>query len=134
MCIRDSLQGFDVKGLTEEGQRDAVGSQRRFNDVWNVAFVGVLVEVIEGLAAGLLMAAQVIVGAVGDAPQLSPAEGEEIFDISGRFGVCLLYTSPGVQRKNGSGAPPGRIRGGRRLPAALPETGLCQANLAGDGD
>ena len=46
-----------------------------------------LIEIGQVLAAGLLMAAQVVVRAVGNAPQLAPfGEGEGVFDVGGGAG------------------------------------------------
>ena len=81
------LQLLNVKGLAEEGQGHAVGAQGGLHDVGNVALVGLLVEVLKGFAAGFLMAAQVVVGPVGDAPELAPAEGEQVLDVGGGLGV-----------------------------------------------
>ena len=81
------FQLFDIKGFAEEGESHPVGAQRGLYDVGNVAFVGLLIEIFERFAAGLLMTAKVVVGAVGDAPKLAPAEGEEILNIGGRLGV-----------------------------------------------
>ena len=77
-----------VVGLAQEGQRHTVTAQRRLDDVGDVVLVGLAVEVLQALAGSLLMAAQVVVGAVGNAPQLAPVgEREGIFDISGGTAV-----------------------------------------------
>ena len=65
-----------VIGLAQEGQGHTVAAQRRLDDVGDVMLVAILVVVLQGLTGGLLMAAQVIIGAVSDAPQLAPAAAE----------------------------------------------------------
>ena len=74
--------------LHQKGEGDAVGAERGLDDIGNIVFVLLLVKVGEVLAGMVLMLLEVVVGAVGNAPQLAPAEREEIFK------VCLLYTSP----------------------------------------
>ena len=77
-----------VVGLAQESQRHAVAAQRGLDDVGDVVLVGLAVEILEALAGGLLMAAQVVVGAVGDAPQLAPVgEGEGVLDVGGGAAV-----------------------------------------------
>ena len=77
-----------VVGLAQESQRHAVAAQRRLDDVGDVVLVGLAVEVLEALAGGLLMAAQVVVGAVGDAPQLAPiGKREGVLDVGGGAAV-----------------------------------------------
>ena len=50
--------------------------------------VGILVEIAQILAGGLLVTTEVIVRTVGDAPQLAPVgEREGVFDIRGGTGV-----------------------------------------------
>ena len=79
---------FLVVGLAQEGQGHAVAAQRGLDDIGDVVLVLLLVEIGQVLAAGLLMAAQVVVGAVGDAPQLTPVgEGEGILNVGGGPGV-----------------------------------------------
>ena len=77
-----------VVGLAQEGQRHTVAAQRGLDDVGDVVLVGLGVEVLQALAGSLLMAAQVVVGAVGNAPQLAPVgEREGVFDIGGGAAV-----------------------------------------------
>ena len=71
----------------EEGEGDAVGAERRLDDIGDVFLARLLVKVFHALARFFLMRAQVEVGAVGDAPQLAPAEGEQKLEIRGRLGV-----------------------------------------------
>ena len=77
-----------VVGLAQEGQRHTVTAQRRLDDVGDVVLVRLGVEVLEALAGGLLMAAQVVVGAVCNAPQLAPVgEREGVLDVGGGAAV-----------------------------------------------
>ena len=77
-----------VVGLAQEGQSHTVTAQRRLDDVGDVVLVGLAVEILEALAGGLLMAAQVVVGAVCDAPQLAPVgEREGVLDVGGSAAV-----------------------------------------------
>ena len=77
-----------VVGLAQEGQRHTVAAQGGLDDVGDVVLVGLAVEVLQALAGGLLVAAQVVVGAVGNAPQLAPVgEREGILDIGGGAAV-----------------------------------------------
>ena len=65
----------------EEGQNDPVGAKRRLDDIGEIALVLDVVEIGQVLSGNRLMAAQVVVRPVCDAPELAPAEGEEILDI-----------------------------------------------------
>ena len=77
-----------VVGVAEERQRHAVAAEARLDDVGDVVLVGLRVEVGEILAARLLMAPEVVVRAVGDAPQLAPVgEREGVLDVGGGAGV-----------------------------------------------
>ena len=77
-----------VIGFAEEGQGHPVTAQGRLDDVGDEVLVFLLVVVCEVLAAGLLVTAQVEVGAVSDAPQLAPVgEGEGVLDVGGGPGV-----------------------------------------------
>ena len=79
---------FLVIGLAPEGQRHPVAAQAGLDDVGDVVLALLLVEVIQALTGGLLMTAKVIVGAVGDAPQLAPVgEREGVLDVGGGAGV-----------------------------------------------
>ena len=80
---------FLVISFAQESQSHAVAAQGRLDDVGNVVLVPLLVEVGQLLTGSLLMAAQVVVGTVSDAPQLAPAgaEGELVLDVGGSAGV-----------------------------------------------
>ena len=78
---------FLVIGLHQQGQGHPVRAERRLDDIGDIVLVLLLVEVREVLAGVLLVLAQVVVGAVRHAPQLAPAEGEEVFEVRGGLGV-----------------------------------------------
>ena len=77
-----------VVGLAEEGKSNAVAAEGGLDDIGDVVLVGILIEVGQILAGGLLMAAEVVVGAVGDAPELAPVgERKSVFNVSGGSGI-----------------------------------------------
>ena len=76
-----------VIGVAEDGKDRALHAQRGLDDVGDIVLVLVLVVVGQVLARGVLVLGQVVVGAVGHAPQLAPAEGEEELKVGGGFGV-----------------------------------------------
>ena len=80
-----------VVSLAQEGEGDAVAAEARLDDVGDIVLVRLLVVVGEILAARLLMAAKVVIGAVGDAPQLAP--------VGKREGVLDIRSSAGVERQ-----------------------------------
>ena len=73
--------------LAQEGQRHAVCAERRLDDVGDVVLVLLLIEVVHVLTGELLVLAQVVVRAVGDAPELAPAEREQILKVGRGLGV-----------------------------------------------
>ncbi len=64
---------FLVIGFAQECQRHTVAAQAGLDDIGDVVLVALLIEVVQRFAAGLLMAAQIVIRAVSDAPQLAPA-------------------------------------------------------------
>ena len=74
---------FLVVCFAQECQRYTVAAQRRLDDIGDIMLVLFLIVVFQALAGSLLMAAQVVVGTVSNAPQLAPAgaEGELVLDI-----------------------------------------------------
>jgi hypothetical protein len=66
-----------VVGVHQQGQHRAVGAQRRLDDVGNVVLVLLLIEIGQILTGGLLVLVEVVICAVGHAPELAPAEGEQ---------------------------------------------------------
>ena len=76
-----------VIGIAQEGQSHTVSTQRRLNDIRDILFVGFGIEVFTALARVGLMLGQVEVGAVRNAPEFAPAEGEQELDVGGGIGV-----------------------------------------------
>ena len=82
-----ALDLLDLVGVDEEGERGAVGAGGRLDHVRDVALFGLLVEVLELLAAELGVLGEVEVAAVGDPLELRPADREEVLDVAGPRGV-----------------------------------------------
>ena len=76
-----------VVRIEQTGDHDPVNAGRRLDHIRQIALVGLRVQVGEILAGPLLVLPQVVVGAIGDALQLSPAEREEVLHVGGRLGV-----------------------------------------------
>ena len=76
-----------VVSVAQDGQNGALNAQRGLNNIGNIVLVSFLIVVAQILAGDILVLGQVIVGAVGNAPQLTPAEGEEELKVSGGLGV-----------------------------------------------
>ena len=112
-----------VVSLTQEGQSHTVAAQRRLDHIGNVVLVLLLIEVVEALAGGLLVAAQVVVGTVSNAPQLAPAvaEGELELDVGGSTGVesqlCVCVTTSPQSWPSSPAPPPISSTSSRSAPA-----------------
>ena len=78
-----ALDLLDLVGVDEEGERGAVGAGGGLDHVRDVALFGLLVEVLELLAAELGVLGEVEVAAVGDPLELRPADREEVLDVAG---------------------------------------------------
>ena len=85
--VLGGVHHFLVIGVHQEGQGHAVGAQGGLDDIGDIVLVLLLVEVGEILAGVLLVLFEVVVGAVGHAPQLAPAEGEHELEVGGGLGV-----------------------------------------------
>ena len=72
---------FFVVSLADEGEDGAVTTGGGFDDVGDELFLGLLIEVFEGLAGVFEVFFEVVVGAVGDAFEFLNAEGEFVFDV-----------------------------------------------------
>ena len=107
-CGRGFLLGV---GVDEEGHDRAVHTGGRLNHVRHDVLAAVLVEVGEALATGLRVRLQVVVGPVGDALNLAPAPGVEVFEIVGGLRVVgkligvVLPDADAVGRYSESGVP-----------------------------
>ena len=76
-----------VVGVHQHGQDAALHAQRGLDHIGDVALVGLGVEVGQVLAGHGLVLGQVVVGTVGHAPQLAPAEGKQELEVRGGLGV-----------------------------------------------
>src|SRR5687767_11286371 len=72
-----------VEGVAEQREDRAAEAGGRLDHVREVALLGLRVDVLELLAAELLVLAQVEVAAVGDALELAPADRVEVLDVAG---------------------------------------------------
>ena len=82
-----ALQLLLLVSIAQERQHHAVNAQRRLDAVGDVALVRHRVEVFQRLAGVVLMLRQVVIRAVGDAPEFTPAEREQEFEVRRRLGV-----------------------------------------------
>ena len=81
------VQNLLVVSAAQESQHHTVRAQRGLDHVGDVFAVFFIVEIGQILSGHLLVTAQVIIGTVRDAPQLTPAEGEQEFHIRGGLAV-----------------------------------------------
>ena len=79
--------GFFVEGLAEERECGSVHAGAWLHDMWDEAFLGGLVEVVERLAGVLDVFSEIVVGAVGDALKFAYAERELVFEVVGLLRV-----------------------------------------------
>ena len=82
-----AFEVFLFVGVAQQREDHSLHAERRLDDIGDVFFVGRGVEIFEALAARLHMRFEVVVGAVGDAPQLAPAERELELEVGRRIGV-----------------------------------------------
>jgi len=85
--ILGGVYHFFVIRITKEGKEDTVSTKRGLDDIGNISFVGLGIEIVERVAAYVGVLCKVIVGSVGNAPKLAPAEREEEFKVSRCLGV-----------------------------------------------
>ena len=76
-----------VVGVGQKGQHGPVRAQRGLNHIGDVALGHALLLIDHVLAGELLVLREVVVGTVCHAPQLAPAEGEQILKVRRRFGI-----------------------------------------------
>ena len=76
-----------VVGLHQQGQGHPVRAQGGLHHIGDIVLVLLLIEIGQVLAGVLLMLGQVVVGPVRHAPQLPPAEGEQILKVRSGLGV-----------------------------------------------
>ena len=71
----------------QERQYDTVCAKRRLNNVRNIFFLLLIIEVGHILSGYILVLRQIVIGTVRNAPQLTPSEREEILDIGRSLAV-----------------------------------------------
>ena len=76
-----------VISLGDNGQEESFNAERRLDNVRNISLIGLGVKVVKRLARGFDMLCEVVVGPVSDAPELAPAEREQILKVSCCLGV-----------------------------------------------
>ena len=76
-----------VIGCAQECQSHTVSAQGRFDHIWDVLFLALIIKVGHILSGYILVLCQVIVGPVRNSPQLSPAKWEQELQVSGRLAV-----------------------------------------------
>ena len=84
------LLGIDdlfVICVAEDRENGSLNAKGRLDDVRDISFVCLGIEVGKILARGVLMLCEVVVGSVGNAPKLAPAEREEELKVGRRLGI-----------------------------------------------
>ena len=81
------IQHLFVIGTAEERKDHTVCAQRRLDNVGHVTGLLFVVKIGKILVGYFLMSLQVVVGSVGNAPQLAPAEREQEFHVRGGLAV-----------------------------------------------
>ena len=76
-----------VVGIGQEGQERAFDAEGRLDDIGDIARVLLLIEIRQILAGRVLMLRQVIIRAVGNAPELAPAKREQELEVRRRLGI-----------------------------------------------
>ena len=76
---------FLVVSVAEESEERTVNAERRLDDVRQIALVLFLIEIRHIFAGRRLMARQVVVRSVGDAPEFAPAEREQELEVRRRL-------------------------------------------------
>ena len=78
-----------VVGVAQHGQHAALHAEARLDDIGDILHhvLALALAVDQLLAARVGMLRQVVVRAVGDAPKLAPAEGEEVLEVGGCLGI-----------------------------------------------
>ena len=76
-----------VVSLNYYREEKALYAERGLDNVGNIALACGLIEVFKRLAARLDVLGEVVVGSVGNAPKLAPAEGEEVLKVGCSLGV-----------------------------------------------
>ena len=95
-----ALQLLLVVGVAEEGQGYPVRPKGGLDDIGDVLLIGLRIEILHAFPRVVLMLGEIVVGAVGNAPQLPPVKGEPVLEVGGGLGVegqLLLGVIPQTQ-------------------------------------
>ena len=84
LCLVDNLL---VVCIAKNGKNASFYAERGLNDIGDVSLVCLGIEVGEILVRGVLMLGKVVVGSVGNAPELAPSEREEELEVGGCLGI-----------------------------------------------
>ena len=82
-----TFQGFLVVSVAEESQHHSFDAKRGFDDVREIFFLRDGVGIFQRLTTHFLMAVEVVVGTVGNAPEFSPTEREGKLKVGRCFGL-----------------------------------------------
>ena len=82
-----ALESFFVVSLCEEREERTLNAETGLHNIGNIACILVGVKVCEVFAGGILMLGEVIIRAVGNAPELAPTEREHEFKVGCRLGI-----------------------------------------------
>ena len=85
LCI--GAEHLGVIGFGQDREEQTLHAERRLNDIRDIALICLRIEVIKRLAGGIAVLREVVVGSVGNAPELAPAEREQILKVSRRLGI-----------------------------------------------
>ena len=69
------------------GEEKTIDAERWLDYIGNIFLICCRIKVFQTLAACIDVLGEVVVGSVGNAPQLAPAEREKVFKISGSLGI-----------------------------------------------
>ena len=75
------LKLFFVISFCDNCKEQTLNTERRFDNIRNVLLVCFGIEIFHLLTACLDVLCKVVVGSVRNAPQLAPAEREQIFEV-----------------------------------------------------
>ena len=78
---------FFVVCVGQDGEEETFNAERRLDDIRYVALVGFGIKIVKCFAAGLDVLCEVVVGSVGNAPELAPSEREQEFEVCGCLGI-----------------------------------------------
>src|SRR5690606_29516149 len=78
---------FFAIGIAQKRKQGTVSPSRRFNHVRQVVLIASLIKIAEIFTAVFHVLFEVVIGAIGNAFQLTPANGKFVFHINAALGV-----------------------------------------------